>query len=124
MFYDMKKYLFGFIAIVFAMALSAFTVTSKSKNLSSIYFVYTGDSDADLLNQYRWDLYPYDPSNYLCDEAPDVPVVCVIEVSTSYLPAVTDESSLCYYLWDNMIYYTWEFAFASGIQILGVKEEN
>ena len=72
----MKKYVFGLVAVVLAISLSAFTFhsTPKASLAGEKWFVFNGTDPADL----------NDPSMYSLDGNGSTPTVCPTDVTSAY----------------------------------------
>jgi hypothetical protein len=82
----MKKYLFGMFAIVFAVALSAFT-TPKSVLLLDKLFEFTGDPSltSDIENPLKYQSFTGNPETFCGD--PDVDLCVIVVPDTEVYPS-------------------------------------
>lgn len=118
----MKKYLFGLFAITLAIGFSAFTVASKAKKTSFLYFEFQGDNESEFGTAAKW--IEADPLEVNCGDVEVEETVCTLSVDQSVATSVTDATSLAahinFYTLDS--YVKIDNAQNRGLDVMDPKE--
>jgi len=121
----MKKYLFGLIAIAFAVTFSAFTVVKKANRFDVVSIQFLGDNESDFQNETLWKVN--EVSQVSCDEELDVEMACKFEIDEA-----NDDSSIDFVDGEDVKDYIIEQSISSysqlkseaGVSVIAEKERQ